>query len=81
MMDNELFSESALAETFEWTERNGSGGGGGGGGGGKEVDMDMTLLKNLMESQAHGMGSMSGPLGHLMAQMGINVPLPPPMNK
>jgi hypothetical protein len=76
-MDNELFSNSALAETFEWTDPSASGSSKD-----REVDVDMTMLKNLMESQSHAMGSpMSGPLSQLMAQLGINLPLAPPMNK
>ena len=80
-MDAELFGESSIAETFEWKERSKAGGDGLGRGLDEDdVDVDMTVLKNLMEAQAQGMGSpMAGPLGQLMAQLGINMPKPPPM--
>lgn len=80
MMDSELFGQSALAETFEWMQssvldNNGSDR--------KEIDVEMTLLKNLMEAQSHAIGSplMSGPLHGMMSQLGINMPIPPPMKQ
>jgi hypothetical protein len=87
-MDSELFGgeSSLLAQTFEWmspessvqpdtngdnlNQRNG-----------KDIDVDMTVMKNLVEAQAQAMGSpMAGPLGQLMAQLGIQLPVPPPMS-
>ena len=76
MMDKELFGIESLSQTFEWKERNGEDGDD------DEVDVDMTILKNLMEAQAQGMGApMAGPLGQLMAQLGISMPVPPPMKE
>lgn len=76
-MDAELFGQSSLAETFEWKQRRASGDGSDDD---DVVDVDMSVLKNLMEAQAQGMGApMAGPLGQLMAQLGISMPLPPPM--
>lgn len=83
MMDTELFGQSSLAETFEWKDRTARGGTGEDDDvlGGDDVDVDLTVLKNLMEAQAQAMGSpMAGPLGHLMSQLGINLPPPPPMH-
>lgn len=76
MMDSELFQDSSLAETFEWTAEGRTGGAD------DDVDVDMNLLKNLMEAQSQGMGSpLAGPLGQLMAQLGIKMPMPPPMKQ
>jgi hypothetical protein len=81
MMDAELFGQSSLAETFEW-KAGSRGAGAGGAGEDDEVDVDMTVLKNLMEAQAQAMGSpMAGPIGQLMAQLGVNMPVPPPMKQ
>lgn len=80
MMDLELFGESSLSETFEWAQRDGGDTSVEGEDGDRDVDVDLTLLKNLMEAQTQGMGSpLAGPLGQLMAQLGINMPTPPPM--
>lgn len=77
LMDSELFHDSSLAETFEWTEEGRSGHGSS-----DEVDVDMNLLKNLLEAQSQGMGNpLAGPLGQLMAQLGVKMPLPPPMKQ
>lgn len=79
-MDAELFGQSSLTETFEWKERSVASESPGLDE--DDVDVDMSVLKNLMEAQAQGMGSpMAGPLGHLMAQLGINIPAPPPMKE
>lgn len=80
-MDAELFGQSSLAETFEWKDRTQDGEEEDDTLGGDDVDVDLTVLKNLMEAQAQAMGSpMAGPLGHLMSQLGITLPTPPPMH-
>lgn len=75
LMDSELFHNSSLAETFEWTGEQRTGDN-------DEVDVDMNLLKNLLEAQSQGMGNpLAGPLGQLMAQLGVQMPVPPPMKE
>jgi hypothetical protein len=79
MMDAELFGQSSLAQTFEWKDK--AGGGAEGELSGDDVDIDMSVLKNLMEAQSQAMGSpLAGPLGQLMAQLGVTLPAPPPMH-
>ena len=42
-----------------------------------EIDIDMSVLKNLMEAQSHQqlLGSpISGPLGNLLSQLGLKFP-------
>ena len=86
-MDKVLFqSSSILANTFEWTGSNSKDLEGNNDGiyndieGNDEIDIDMTLLKNLTESQSQAMGNpYISPLGQLMSQIGINLPIPPPM--
>ena len=87
-MDQELFNVSSiLAETFEWTGGNNNNDKNNLEGkynnlyGNNEIDYDMTLLKNITEAQTQAMGSplATGPLGQLMSQLGISLPIPPPM--
>jgi hypothetical protein len=80
MMDAELFGQSSLAQTFEW-KKNAAGDDANGELSGDDVDIDMSVLKNLMEAQSQAMGSpLAGPLGQLMAQLGVTLPAPPPMH-
>lgn len=78
-MDMELFGQTAMAETFERkppaSHREGEEGEGGLG----EVDVDLNLLKNLLESHSQGLGLPTGPASQLLAQFGISMPRPPPM--
>jgi hypothetical protein len=80
MMDAELFGQSSLAQTFEWKNHT-AGSDANGELSGDDVDIDMSVLKNLMEAQSQAMGSpLAGPLGQLMAQLGVTLPAPPPMH-
>lgn len=74
-MDREIFQQSALAETFEWKTPSSNSQLAS-----DDIDVDLTLMKNLIESQSHGMGNPAlGPLANMMAQLGIVPPKPPPM--
>lgn len=78
MMDMELFGETAMAETFERkpvpagskSDKNMG-----------EVDVDLNLLKNLLESHSQSLGMPTGPASQLLSQFGVQMPRPPPMNK
>lgn len=41
-----------------------------------EVDMDLNLLRNLLESDAHNFGP-AGPVNNLLRQLGLGLPRPP----
>ena len=93
MMDLELYSNSAMAESFErvhidtessaHTEEGSSSSSREGGGGGElgEIDIDKNLLKNLLESHAYALGMGGGPASQLLSQLGAVLPKPPPMGK
>ena len=70
-MDEELQSDSNLLEFFESLtpeDRNPN----------SDSDINYHLLKNLLESQANSVGYPGGPVHQLLAQMGIQIPKPPP---
>ena len=88
MMDGELFSQPALAESFERvestivrsTDDTGATAKGGEGGDVPAVDIETNLLKNLLESHAHSLGLNGGPASQLLSQFGIKMPKPPSMS-
>jgi hypothetical protein len=74
MMDGELLGNSSIGATFERRE-------------GvdtnepmAEEDIEYHMLKNLLESHAQSLGtpSSASPASQLLAQLGINLPAPPP---
>ena len=72
-MDEELQADSNLLDLFESLNEDG-------GNPSSDTDMSYHLLKNILESQANSMGYPGGPVHHLLAQMGIQIPKPPPSN-
>ncbi len=85
MMDEQLFGEaSTMAHTFErksGTDRRSDqqGDEGDATGGPQDVDVDLNLLKNLLESHSQSLGMPLNPASAMLAQFGLALPTPPPM--
>lgn len=65
-MENELRG-SAMSASFERVMSSNTDG---------EVDVDLNLLRNLLESDAHNFGP-AGPVNNLLHQLGLGLPKPP----
>ena len=72
-MDEELQADSNLLDIFESLAPDGRNPN-------SDADMSYHLLKNILESQANTIGYPGGPVHHMLAQMGIQIPKPPPSN-
>lgn len=76
-MDNEVFGEGAIANTFaELLKQSG-----GDLNNLDDEDLDMNFLMNLLQSQAEGLGNPVNPFQQLFSQLGIQLPRPPPMKQ
>ncbi len=81
MMDEQLFGEaSTLGQTFERSAGQSSKGAEGGAVSSMDdVDLDLNLLKNLLESHSQSLGMPLNPASTMLAQFGLALPTPPPM--
>lgn len=85
-MDQELFQENALRETFaelqKWRQEAGIPDNDDeqvffGPADMDEEEMDLHLMSNLLQSHAEGMGMPQGPVHALLSQLGISLPKVP----
>jgi hypothetical protein len=78
-MDEQLFDEKALSNTFAHlfasgqTDKSTS-----------QLDfdddeLDTNFLMSMMEGHAEGLGVPFGPMNQILSQLGLSLPQPPPM--
>lgn len=87
-MDEEIYDEAALLNTFSNLTKLREAISSSGDGNNIRLPMDMDgddadahFLANLLEAQAEGLGVPMGAFHQLFAQMGIQLPKPPPVDE
>jgi hypothetical protein len=80
-MDEQLFDEEALANTFAHLfQRNGGDGLPQSSADFEDADLDANFLMSMMEAHAEGLGAPSGAINQILGQLGLSLPRPPPIN-